>query len=72
MNTKTIYRYTLVVCLLFANCTYFACEDIDEVPPKEQSISNNKYKVADPVILNANEAAIIDAIKLEYNENVTQ
>lgn len=72
MNKKLIYRYILVVCMLFANCTYFACEDIDEVPPKEQSGNNNTYKIADPVVLNADETSIIDAIKQEYNENVNQ
>lgn len=62
----------LIVCLILVNCAYFACEDIDEVPPKEERGSSEIYKVADPVVLNANETAIIDAIKQEYNENVTQ
>ncbi|MBD3588472.1 hypothetical protein [Bacteroides sp. GM023] len=72
MNAKLIYRYVLVGCLLFTNCTYFACENIEELPPKEQSGSSNVYKIADPVVLNATETAIIDAIKQEYNEKVTQ
>lgn len=72
MNTRLIFRYAMVTCLLFANCVYFACEDIDEVPPKKDRASSEMYKVADTVVLNADEIAIIDAIKQEYNENVTQ
>lgn len=72
MNTRLIFRYAMVTCLLFANCVYFACEDIDEVPPIKDRESSEMYKVADPVVLNADEIAIIDAIKQEYNENVTQ
>lgn len=72
MNTRLIYRYTLIALLLLASCAYFACEDIDEVPPKEERGSSETYKVADPVVLNADETAVIDAIKLEYNENVIQ
>lgn len=71
MKKKMIYG-VLIVCLLLTNCMYSACEDIDEVPPRETVVSSEIYKIPDPVILNTNEIAVIDAIKQEYNEHVSQ
>ena len=71
MKNKMIYG-VLIGCLLLANCIYSACEDIDEVPPKESKGVSEVYKMPDPVALSANETVMVDAIKQEYNENVTQ
>ncbi len=48
-----------------------ACEDINEVPPRpESSIASRRYKLPDPVVLNAEEAEIIRKIQQEFQENI--
>lgn len=72
MKKKMIYGMSVVACLL-ASCMYVACEDIDEVPPREEgALSSQTYKIPEPVVLNASEADVVNAIKREYDENVTQ
>ena len=38
----------------------------------ESNVTNAYYKVPDPVVLNADETAMINKIKEEYNESVSQ
>lgn len=58
-----------LILLTLALCP--ACEDINEVPPRaESSIASRRYKLPDPVVLNAEEAEIIRKIQQEFRENL--
>lgn len=67
------HKWVLVTCLLLIGNVYSACEDIDEVPPRIESVGvNDYYKLPEPVVLNADEIAVIDAVKEEYNQHIVQ
>lgn len=67
------HKWILIACMLLVSNVYSACEDIDEVPPRRESVGvMDYYKLPDPVVLNADETAVIDAVKEEYNQHIAQ
>lgn len=70
---KNAYKW-IIAAYLFCTCgTYSGCEEADEVPPRpEKSSSNKAYKMPEPIVLSTEEYAIVNLIREEYNENVTQ
>lgn len=73
MKKNKCCQWAVVGCLIWAGFTCVACEEIDEVPPRnENSTSNKVYKMPAPVPLTADETSEIDKIKAEYRENTVQ
>lgn len=68
---KPIYKWMMAVALVAGGMSFSACEDVDEVPPRETTVDSNKtYKMPDPVILTAEESAEVDKIRKEYEESM--
>lgn len=64
---KAIYKWMMAVALVVGGMSFSACEDVDEVPPRDTTVDSNKtYKMPDPVILTAEESAQVDEIRKEY------
>ena len=73
MKKNKCSQWAVVGCLIWAGFACEACEEIDEVPPRnENSTSNKVYKMPTPVPLTADETSEIDKIKAEYRENTVQ
>ena len=73
MKKNRFCQWAAIGCLLWAGLVCAACEDINDVPPRDDSSTSNKvYKMPDPVPLTADETAEIDKIKAEYRENTVQ
>lgn len=57
-----------VFCLLLASMLgMVSCETIDELPPRSETSSGDRYKMPDPVLLDAAETELVDSIRREYN-----
>ena len=54
---KTSVILSCIVLLSAGMSLLSACEDINELPPRDEAASTN-YKIPDPVLLNAEENAI--------------
>ena len=68
------YKSVFVVGLFVLFGLVVACSSPDElIPfPKEDTNTNQVYKMPDPVLLNDVETAVVDEIQKEYKEHVSQ
>ncbi len=70
---KNLYIWVTATLTIISGSIFTACEEVDEMPERtESNVTSAYYKVPDPVVLNADETVIINEIKAEYNENVSQ
>ena len=67
---KTSVILSCIVLLSVGMSLLSACEDINELPPRDEAASAN-YKIPDPVLLNAEENAIVDSIRTEYETGIS-
>ncbi len=64
---KPICKWMMTVALMACGMGFSACEDVDELPPRDMTVDGNKtYKMPDPVILTVEEIAKVDEIRKEY------